>query len=1212
MNQTQAEKQSVLEILQNLNSLDGLKKLCWEELNYTRENKLLGLDSLNKDLADNLQAKPILFASAGENNEFHVIYTQFKSKKLKLTEERAIINKLTRNHAFCLYVFSDLEQKLWHFVNVRLPEKDKDPNDPNKRKLIRRIVIAQDENLRTACERISLLKIDSDKDDLFNKQSALAIQKQHDDAFDVEKITEEFYNEYKKVFKILRDDLFCQTNDDKWAHDYALQFLNRLMFLYFVQRKGWMRGDKEFLNTFWQAYLKSGQVINTFVSGWLSDLFFFAFNNQKNFNGNNKYSKDIQTALQLAPYLNGGLFDENKLDTDYKTKFTISDTRFEQIIKFLNYYNFTIREDSPLDQEVAVDAEMLGKVYESLVNVSEEIDERGDAGIFYTQRIEIDLMCRLSLVDNLTNNIGDKYKNTFYEFVFALDDEEKIAADKQIADCNLWNNIYEHLNKITIVDPACGSGSFLVGSLLIVDDLILRTEQNLKITRNSYDRRKQIICNSLYGVDVMQWAVEVAELRLWLQLVIETDLDLGQRNNEPLLPKLSFKIRHGDSLVQPIPSIKSMFENSFIRFPQSFSDRHRGIEKDKKRYFNNEFRDSVDAYQKIEDNEYNLYESMISYAIEQYQSRIDGNRDKLEGVSDALGMTSSEMDENKTKKLRKDTDTLISEHSKIVKYMKIITDKTSLPFIWDKDFNEIFVDDKGGFDIVIGNPPYVRQEKISDPMDQAKTHSIDSKKNYKTLLANEVYSRFPSYFKDKKISAKSDLYVYFYYIGMSLLNSKGSFCFITSNSWLDVGYGAGLQEFLLKCNRIEFIIDNEVKRSFSASVNTIIALLSVPDTKVEDKIWSNREAKFVNFVLPYEEILSAVIFTELEESINRKTTSEYKTVTMKHAGLMEAGIGNNDTDDDDSDNEPETDFGNLKYTGDVWGGKYLRAPDIYWKMIELGGDKLEYIYKVADVRFGIKTGVDDYFFLSSDDVIKWNIEPEYLIPILKTAKDSKTISVSIHDLKTSLFYCSKNKAELKGTNALKYIDWGESNNYHKIQSVKGRKLWYNVGQKQPADGILLRRIGERYVVFEGNGVLENCVLFGITRKTEVIDKDVFLAILNSTITRLIIETLSSQLTGAQTVSDTNVYIIKKIPIVNPLLLNENQKSQIKQLYNQMKLRPILPFREEVNMPDRIESDKILMEAIGLSGKDDLEELYNSMAKIINKRMTKSDSMKNKS
>ena len=323
------------------------------------------------------------------------------------------------------------------------------------------------------------------------------------------------------------------------------------MFLYFIQRKRWLGDDTEFLRSFWESYQETSEQTDSFVDHWLNVLFFEAFNSK--FHGGHRHFPDqIRAAMQLAPYLNGGLFTENALDVEHN--FQISDRLFTEIFNFLESYNFTIAEDSPLDQEVAVDPEMIGKVYESLVNVSDEADERGDAGIFYTPRTEIDLMCRLTLVDNLTNHLGTDHKNLLYEVIFAFNPDDKREADGKLAAALLWEPLDGCLKQLAIVDPACGSGSFLVGMLHILNDLRERTNQGLRREESNFDRKKDIIGQNLYGVDVMEWACHVAELRLWLALIIDAEFlpaELHLRD-EPLLPHFSFNIRCGDSLVQEI------------------------------------------------------------------------------------------------------------------------------------------------------------------------------------------------------------------------------------------------------------------------------------------------------------------------------------------------------------------------------------------------------------------------------------------------------------------------------------------------------------------------------------------------------------------------------------------------------------------------------------------------------------------------------------
>ena len=496
-------QQAVLEILQRLRgpgALDALRELFWQELNYDRANKPVS-DELTERQRRPLAEQPILWATAGTDNHFHVIYSRFADEKLLLARERLVINKLVQQHPFALFVFSNAHRDLWHFVNVKYDRDRRKTDDDKKRYLLRRITIGPDERLRTASERIEMLDVAK-----IAEPTPLEIQAVHDEAFDVEAVTTEFFKEFARRFDRLQTDLVAQTGDEAWAHDYALRFLSRLMFLYFVQRKGWLGEDAEFLKSFWSGYRKSGQPRDTFFDKWLKVLFFEAFNNKFQLRAEYSYFPDeIRDALAKAPYLNGGLFRKDE-KLDGREDFVITDAQFEEVFDFLERYNFTIAEDTPLDQEVAVDPEMIGKVYESLVNIGTEEDLRGEAGIFYTPRLEIDLMCRLSLVDYLSNHLGEEHKSAFYEAVFALDEEEKEQADRRLLDAGLWADVGELLESVKIVDPACGSGSFLVGMMLLLADLRERAQQQLGTEPSyalpRYDVKKQIIAENLYGVDV--------------------------------------------------------------------------------------------------------------------------------------------------------------------------------------------------------------------------------------------------------------------------------------------------------------------------------------------------------------------------------------------------------------------------------------------------------------------------------------------------------------------------------------------------------------------------------------------------------------------------------------------------------------------------------------------------------------------------------------
>ncbi len=825
------------------------------ELSYGYSDMRLNLPDDNSRALMYANEHPRIIATGG-NGDFKIIYIRLRNS-LSHAYERTLITKLLPDNLYALFIFSDAEQQQWHFLHVKESTSDV------KNRLLQRITIRREEHLRTAIERIAMLDLRTLPGDI-STFSARTIQDLFDQAFDVETVRRTFFRDYRICFDILQKDLYKQTSDHTWAHDYALQLLNRCMLLYFIQRKRCLGDDTEFLKTFWNAYNKDEHEEDTFVSLWLNTLFFKAFHNK--YNGmDNHFPASIHNVLMLTPFLNGGLFTEN--DLDRRERFVVSDARFTNIFTLLQRYNFTLAEDSPLDQELAIDSEMIGTIYESLVNVSTETGERSDGGIFYTSRPEIDLMCRLTLVDYLTNHLGNQRKHLLYNAVFAIEQEDKDITDQHLKDIDLWHDVYELLNTMTMIDPACGSGAFLVGMLSVLDDLMERAITSLGLetsynSYNAYERKKRIIEQSLYGVDVMEWAVHIAEVRLWLALIADVEYEFENLHDraEPLLPYFTFKVHCGDSLVQEIEGIK----------PRCF-------------------------------------------------------------------------------------------------------------------------------DIVLGNPPYLRQENIHAPY--LKDASKEDNKAYKEKLAHAMYKLFPRFFGytnkygkqivTHPIDQKSDLYIYFYFLGLSLLNDKGTFCFITSNSWLDAGYGADLQEFLLKHCSIKLILDNETRRSFaSASVNTVIAHLSSPN---EQSDWGLQEtARFVMSRVPFEDLLAAGIFEAIESAQSRQTHAAYRVFPREQSALLEDGklplSKDSDEDKEQVDKKVHLIATETPYSGNKWGGKYLRASDIYWTIIEKGKDKLVRLGDIAEVRRGVTTGANKFFYLDETKARQWGIEPEFLVPIIKSPR----------------------------------------------------------------------------------------------------------------------------------------------------------------------------------------------------------------------------------
>ena len=1069
------QQQRIQDILQNFHGIEPLRRLLWSELNYDRQTDPISRRDWTDTARNALANDPILLASGGTDAAFQVIYSHLNSDRLLLTAERPIISRLLGDHPYALFIFSNNEQSHWHFVNVKY-----DTHDPKKRRLFRRITISPYEKVRTASERIAMLDLESISP-LLETIPPLEIQTRHEEAFDVEAVTKRFFEDYKSVFHILQDDLAVQTKDRWWAHDFALQFLNRCMFLYFIQRKRWLGEDTEFLKTFWESYRSADEPEDTFVEHWLNVLFFEAFNNRFH-GGHRQFPDEIRKALAAAPYLNGGLFTENDLDEAHN--FQIFDARFTGIFEFLENYNFTIAEDSPLDQEVAVDPEMIGKVYESLVNVSPETDERGDAGIFYTPRTEIDLMCRLAL---------------------------------------------------------------------IIDADIPRAELQVR--------------------------------------------------NEPLLPHFSFNIRCGDSLIQEIGGMNlAQIRADFSGIPRSLKARTTRLKNEKLKFFNNDKTCRYESEQELKHEELNLFRDLVDTHVADIKKQIDDLQELIEGpraqqirLDGTIEERAAHQFELEATEWRKQIEALTIDYDRLVEARGALANARTLPFVWDIAFVEIFADDKGGFDIVIGNPPYVRQENIADPKISREKVTTASKSAYKAKLARSVYQAFPRFFSYKrendvkpnkpaaavshKLDAKSDLYIYFYFHGLSRLNPKGSFCFITSNSWLDVGYGKDLQEFTLKHCHIKQIIDNQSRRSFaSADVNTVICLFSAPDERRQSGL--DCTARFVSFNTPFEAILDPVIFYEIETASERGRTQEHRIDPISQRSLLKSGI---------VDASPKP-----KYTGDKWGGKYLRAPDIYWTILEKGQGKLVRLGDVVEVRRGFTTGANEFFYLDDEDIRQWEIEEEFLKPVIKSPRECKSILIDSSQLKFKLFMCNKDREDLKDTAALEYIEYGESRGFNQRPSCSGRARWWS-SSVESGNSILVKEANDTSAAFYNpDKYLVDCRLYYAS-----LSDDIFL-FLNSALGAMFFELYNRAGLGegarSMMVSD-----YEQVPVLTEVSIN-NKKALLESI------SCLSPRKLAHSETEWASLDGIIFDALNLT-QGERDAVYEAVIDLVEARLKKASSLK---
>lgn len=534
----QAEVKALLEGMGNpavspADRYDKFRQLFWTNLSYNRVNTPLPRKGWPDAAAQALADDPLLFAAGAQDDTFHVIYARLASDKLLLGPERPVVSRLLRDHPYALFVFSTANRDRWHFLNVQYDD------EIEKRRLFCRITVGPEEcrheRLRTATERIERLDLGD------RNPSAIELQNAVDEAFKVEAVTDEFFKEYASVFEDVEGRIkgVRQVNGLP-AHErkrlFTQRLFNRLMFIAFIQKKGWLKfgNDTDYLNALWQDYQHGKKGKSNFYLERLKLLFFSGLNTASEINliGINRggFLKDV---IGQVPYLNGGLFEEDEDDRD--PEIGVPDECVNAIRRQLfNRFNFTVTESTPLDVEVAVDPEMLGKVFEELVT------GRHETGSYYTPKPVVAFMCREALKGYLKTGVAKETPAAVEKFV-----DEHDPAGLRDAEA-----VLSAIKKVTVCDPACGSGAYLLGML----HELLALRACLFVTKNvdavsTYQRKLEIIQNNVYGVDIDPFAVNIARLRLWLSLAVDFEGD-----QPPPLPNLDFKIEAGDSLTAPDPS----------------------------------------------------------------------------------------------------------------------------------------------------------------------------------------------------------------------------------------------------------------------------------------------------------------------------------------------------------------------------------------------------------------------------------------------------------------------------------------------------------------------------------------------------------------------------------------------------------------------------------------------------------------------------------
>ena len=676
--------------------------------------------------------------------------------------------------AFMVFRYEDSRRHEWRFSFCYKAHEDEKSTDAKRFTFL----FGPNHSCRTAAENFL---------NLFQQNAeGQRVKVEHiREAFSVEALSKEFFDKYREHYArfVLHatgkryvkqankweertehapDEAIMQAfgGDEKRVRDYVKKLLGRIVFLHFLQKKGWMgvsdgghwgEGKFRFMYKLFEEATAEQQA--DFVHEVLEHLFFHALNTDRKAD-NDLYDTCVFDEKVRVPYLNGGLFEEDDADRCFKdcTDARFPTELFRDLFAFFEQYNFTIDENDPDDAQVGVDPEMLGRIFESL------LEDNKEKGAFYTPKEIVQYMCRRSLTAYLQTDVPkekEKMRQAIDCFVRTKDYNEL----RLKLPPSLREQVAERLRTVKICDPAIGSGAFPMGLLRELYLCRIALEDGVRENRDKShaEIKKEILQQNIYGVDLDRGAVDIARLRFWLSLVVDEDVP------QPL-PNLDYKIMQGNSLLEQYKK----HDLSHLMLPRKMENGR-----------------SFSLYENVID----IHRKEIRTAVKRYYSATthDEKERLRQEIHDAIQAI-----------FKGDADGQSVDLSDV--------DLFANPnfFLWHTWFSEVFSrPTKEGFDIVIGNPPYISLQNeggsVGKPYEKADFSSFDR---------------------------RGDIYCLFYEKGMQLLSPGGTLCFITSNKWMRAAYGEKLRGFLAKHTNPCLLIDFSGNKIFeNATVDVNILLL---------------------------------------------------------------------------------------------------------------------------------------------------------------------------------------------------------------------------------------------------------------------------------------------------------------------------------------------------------------------------------------------------
>ncbi len=864
---------------------------------------------------------------------------------------------------------------------------------------------------------------------LYDNDDVTLFEHYNNDFFPYTKVRDEFFIGYRDIFQDFLKELEPYLSEN--TRSFAQKFLGRLMFLYFLQKKGWLKNDRHFVDSI-EGY------------GELSNLYYSGLNTGK---------------IEGIPFLNGSLFEREDFLTDEKEKeiFNILENTFFRARKFFNKYNFTVDETSSMEVEVSIDPALIGTIFENLLLEK----ERGQKGTFYTPKDEISFICRRALVRYL--KLKDSYNSERTVFIDGIEDYlSNLRKTKKIDEIR---NLKEKLLTVRVVDPAVGSGGFLVIMMQEIVSIITEADSIAGWNSDAYEYKKEIHKN-LFGFDIEPEAVEIARLRLWLSMIIDQKVPIP-------LPNLDFKIVDiSDSL--------------------QLQSNQRNIETEVE-----------------EEKEY------LAELIEKYSNEHN-------------------------------------HENKIILKQKInVHSKNLLKLGLNPGVIESYMVSQA--DIVVMNPPYVRQELIKP----------ERKKYYASNFG---------------LDKKSDLYVYFFRRAVSLLKPNGFVSVICSDKWLETSYGAKLQEFLK--NRLISIFGQR-NRSFSADINTIIAVYGKDMQEgTIDFVYLNSYAS-KNIIrlnmMDREELKPGKWFYLRAPKMFMEKIYPKLNHTLREFASLKRGFTTG-----------ANDFFYMKDVSSQFHSDYISNPK---KFEELG----------INAKSDKELEEQKLIYIENEGGEKFVIDKDDVQPLLRSPKQiSGFLIVKLTTL------CLNTRNPGRYTN--KYIFLGEQKEvlvkgknvtikgYNRLETTKNRKPWFKLPDLKPSRIVVPMSLMDKiFIPFSKEPIIVDARLY--TLQTNEIDK--VWSYLNSTFFLLTIELLSRRLGGGALDIKVSDYETMFVPDLNKIQFEFNKD---KLLNRSPKI-----YYEEVKESSHFELDLVVAKALGFTDSKELvEKLHSEYIELVEDRLIKAD------